>query len=188
MDVDLKVKECFVCLVFLGLLMILNVDNFQLVYFNKVGQFYLFYYIQNKYFDYLMMLSVIIDNLKKFNDYCMFYYVFFVKVQIDKGIKDFEWDVYFLIDFLDSYLNIFVLYGKGEFCLVNFCYICVLEGEFLMWLSYVEQNFILVEGVVCGWILEDVFIYYKKGIEVSMNFIVDNIFDKEEYIYGCIIM
>ena len=40
-----------------------------------------------------------------------------------------------------------------------------------MRLSYAEQNFILAEGAVRGWISEDASTYYKKGIEASMNFI-----------------
>ena len=53
-----------------------------------------------------------------------------------------------------------------------------------MRLSYAEQNFILAEGAVRGWISEDASTYYKKGIEASMNFIADNTPDKEEYTHG----
>ena len=72
-DADLKVKERFARLVSSGSLMTSNADNFQLVYSNKAGQLYPFYYTQNKHSDYLMMSSVIIDNLKKFNDYRIFW-------------------------------------------------------------------------------------------------------------------
>ena len=154
------------------------------VYSNKAGQLYPFYYTQNKHSDYLMMSSVIIDNLKKFNDYRMFYYASPAKAQTDKGIKDSEWDAYLSIDPSDSYSNISVLYGKGEFCLANLRYTRVPEGEPLMRLSYAEQNFILAEGAVRGWISEDASTYYKKGIEASMNFIADNTPDKEEYTHG----
>ena len=107
-----------------------------------------------------------------------------VKEQTDKGIKDSEWDAYLSIDPSDSYSNISVLYGKGEFCLANLRYTRVPEGEPLMRLSYAEQNFILAEGAVRGWISEDASTYYKKGIEASMNFIADNTPDKEEYTHG----
>lgn len=183
-DADLKVKERFARLVSSGSLMTSNADNFQLVYSNKAGQLYPFYYTQNKHSDYLMMSSVIIDNLKKFNDYRMFYYASPAKAQTDKGIKDSEWDAYLSIDPSDSYSNISVLYGKGEFCLANLRYTRVPEGEPLMRLSYAEQNFILAEGAVRGWISEDASTYYKKGIEASMNFIADNTPDKEEYTHG----
>lgn len=53
-----------------------------------------------------------------------------------------------------------------------------------MRLSYAEQNFILAEGAVRGWISGDASTYYKKGIEASMNFIADNTPDKEEYTHG----
>ena len=132
----------------------------------------------------LKVLTHLCKKDTKFNDYRMFYYASPAKAQTDKGIKDSEWDAYLSIDPSDSYSNISVLYGKGEFCLANLRYTRVPEGEPLMRLSYAEQNFILAEGAVRGWISEDASTYYKKGIEASMNFIADNTPDKEEYTHG----
>lgn len=183
-DVDLKVKERFARLVASGDLMASSKDNFQLVYSNKAGQLYPFYHTQNKHSAYLMMSNMIIDNLKKFNDYRMFYYASPAKAQTDKEVKASEWDAYLSVDPSDSYSNQSVLYGKGEFCLANLRYTRVPECEPLMRLSYAEQNFILAEAVLRGWIDGDAATYYKKGIEASMLFIADNTPKDEEYTHG----
>lgn len=53
-----------------------------------------------------------------------------------------------------------------------------------MRISYLEQNFILAEAAIRGWISADASVYYKKGIKASMDFITTYTPDEEVYHYG----
>jgi len=183
-DPDLKIKERFSSVVNSGDLMTSNKDNFQLVYSNKAGQLYPFYYTVNKHSAYLMVSNVIIDNLKKFNDYRMFYYASPSPFQIKKGFNENDWDAYLSVDPSDSYSHLSILYGEGKYCPCNPRYTQIPEGEPLMRLGYSEQNFILAEGIIRGWISGDASYYYKKGIEASMKFVADNTPNQNVYTHG----
>ncbi len=60
--------------------------------------------------------------------------------------------------------------GGGKASQINdrFAYQPINEPSILM--GYAELQFILAEAVVRGWITGDATVYYKKGIEASMNF------------------
>ena len=64
------------------------------------------------------------------------------------------------------------MHGEGKDCGPNERYLTA-EGEPLMYVSYMEQNFILAEAVLRGWISGSVDEYYKKGIRASMEFIAE---------------
>lgn len=183
-DADLKVKERFARLAAGSSLMNSNSDNFQLVFSNKAGQMYPLNTTTNKHTKYTMISNLVIDNLKKFNDYRMFHYCSPANFQITAGVADTEWEAYLSVDPSDSYSKLSEIYGEGKSCLFNARYTNTPEGEPLIRLGYAEQNFILAEGAVRGWISGDASSYYKKGIEASMTFIADNTPDEAIYTHG----
>lgn len=71
-DQDLNIKQRFAEIAVSSDLLTSNDDNFQLVYSNTAGQLYPLY--QNNHAQYLMISSTIIDPMKEFKDYRMFYY------------------------------------------------------------------------------------------------------------------
>lgn len=181
-DADLKVRERFAQLANGGNLMASNGDNLQLVYSNTSGQLYPLY--QNDHMQYLMVSTTIIDPLKRFNDYRMFYYAAPADYALGNGIAASEWDAYMGIDpsALQSENN--VLHGEGKDCGPNERYLQP-EGEPLVRIGYMEQNFILAEAALRGWIDSGKAAeYYKKGIRASMEFIADATPDKEDYHHG----
>lgn len=183
-DPDLNVKGRFAKLVASNPLMESNDDNFQLVYSNKAGQIYPFNDKVNKHYGYVMLTNMIIDNLKKFNDYRMFYYASPSIYQTKAGVSDTEWEAYLSVDPSDSYSHLSELYGEGKSCLLNVRYVELPEGEPLIRLGYAEQNFILAEAAVRGWISGNASDYYKKGIEASMLFIAAHTPDEAKYHHG----
>ena len=64
------------------------------------------------------------------------------------------------------------LHGEGKDCGPNERYLTA-EGEPMMFVSYMEQNFILAEAALRGWISGSADEYYKKGIRASMEFIAE---------------
>lgn len=181
-DADLRVKERFAKLANGGYLMGSNKDNLQLVYSNTSGQLYPLY--QNDHMQYLMVSTTIVDPLKRFNDYRLFYYASPTDYAESNGIAASEWDAYMGIDpsALQSDNN--TLHGEGKDCGINERYLRP-EGEPLVHIGYMEQNFILAEAALRGWINADMASeYYKKGIRASMEFIADATPDKENFHHG----
>lgn len=178
-DPDLKVQQRFAEIAASPDLMTSNADNFQLVYSNTAGQLYPLY--QNNHTQYLMVSSTIIDPMKQLKDHRMFYYAAPADYQLENGKTEEDWEAYMGIDpsALQSDNNI--LHGEGKFCGPNQRYLQP-EGEPIARISYMQQNFILAEGALRGWIDKNkASEYYKEGIRASMEFIAQYTPDKTEY-------
>lgn len=173
-DADLKVKERFASLVAGSPLMESNDDNFQLVYSNKANQIYPLYKTETKYNDYPILSSTIIDVMKEFQDYRLFYYAAPSKMKIESGLEPNNWNAYVGVDPSWEYAKVTDYYTRGEFCNLNLRYKENPAGEPFIRLGYAEQNFILAEAAVRGWITGSASSYYKKAIAASMHFIADN--------------
>lgn len=178
-DTDLKVKERFARLATSNNLFSSNADNLQLVHSNVSGQQYPLYH--NDHTQYLMVSSTIINPLKEYQDYRLFYYAEASPYALEQGLTSSDWDAYLGIDpsAIQSENN--ALHGEGKDCGPNERYLTP-EGEPLMYVSYMEQNFILAEAALRGWIDQSkADEYYKKGIRASMEFIAENTPNDEKY-------
>lgn len=178
-DADLKVKERFAKLVSNGDLMTSNDDNLQLVYSNTAGQLYPLY--QNDHIQYLMVSTTIIDPLKRFKDYRLFYYADPADYALKNGLSASDWEAYMGIDPSAIQDDNNKLHSEGKDCGPNERYLQP-EGEPLIRVGYMEQNFIMAEAALRGWIDSNkASEYYKKAIRASMEFIADATPDKEEF-------
>lgn len=177
-DPDLDVKGRFAAIVANSALMESNDDNFQVDFSAKKGQRYPTYNDDFNYSQYPMLSITLIDVLKQFKDYRLFYYAEPAEAKLKEGIAEDSWDAYIGVDPSDSNSDIMETYGKKEFCNINLRYKEDPKGEPFITLGYAEQNFILAEAVLRGWIGGSADTYYKKGIEASMRFIADNTDDK----------
>lgn len=181
-DADLKVKERFARLAASTDLMTGNHDNFQLVYSNTSGQQYPLY--QNDHVQYLMISTTLTEPLKRFDDYRLFYYAAPAEYALQNGFTASDREAYMGIDpsAVQSQNN--VLHGLGKFSGPNERYLQP-EGEPLIRVGYMEQNFILAEAALRGWIDKSrASVYYKNGIRASMEFIAAATPDKEAYHHG----
>ncbi|MGL4491504.1 MAG: SusD/RagB family nutrient-binding outer membrane lipoprotein, partial [Tannerellaceae bacterium] len=133
-----------------------------------------FYKTETKHADYAMLSNVIIDNFKNLNDYRLFYYASPSKYQLENGIDESDWSAYLSIDPSALFSDLSELAGEDKFCKLNTRYTNRPEGEPLIRLGYAEQNFILAEAALRGWIKDDANELYKKGIRASMDFITTN--------------
>lgn len=177
-DPDLNVKARFANIVANSTLMESNADNFQVVFSAKKGQRYPTYKDDFNYNAYPMLSITLVDVLKKFKDYRLFYYAEPAASKTEAGIAADSWDAYIGVDPSKSNSDIMEIFGKKEFCNINLRYKEKPEGEPFITLGYAEQNFILAEAALRGWISGPADTYYKKGIEASMRFIADNTADE----------
>lgn len=178
-DPDLKVKQRFATLAASADLMTSNSDNLQLVYSNTAGQLYPLY--QNDHIQYLMISTTLTEPLKRFKDHRLFYYSAPAEYQLKQGLTGNDWEAYMGIDPAAIQIDNNVLHGEGKSSGANPRYLQP-EGEPLMRVSYMEQNFILAEAALRGWIdKSQAADYYKKGIRASMEFIAKYTPDKAEF-------
>lgn len=182
-DPDLRVKERFAGIVKSSALMESNDDNFQLVYSDKDGQIYPLYYT-SMYWDYPMVSSFLIDMLKEYKDYRLFYYARPAETKLKEGVAADSWDVFVGTDITLDFAKQKDLYVAKNFSGLNWRYTHTREGEPVVRLGYSQQNFILAEAVVRGWISGDASNYYKQGIKASMDFTLAHTPDETTYHQG----
>lgn len=181
---DLNLKSRFAKLIQNGSLMTSNADNFQLVYKDQQGMKYPFNDLTSNQTKYAMMSSVLIDQMKEYNDYRLFYYGEPSIAKLNEGKIENEFDAYVGIDPSLPYGEVSKAHGANLFCRPNLRYISEahVEGEPLVRLGYSEQQFILAEACLRGWISGNTSDFYQKGIEAHMKFVRDC--TPEKYTHG----
>lgn len=181
-DADLKVKEKFAQIVQNSPLLQNNGQNFQLVFSDKVNQYYPFNKTIHKFVEYPIISGFLIDSLKKMNDYRLFYYanpsVYQTKTL---GLSNQDWNAYLGVDVSDVFSNLKALWTANKFCLLNLRYSDYIPGEPLIRIGYAEQNFIIAEAISRGWLPGNAKDYYENGIKAAMKFVADNTPDLESY-------
>lgn len=183
-DADLKVKERFAGLVSSGPLMSSNNDNLQLVYSEKEKEIYPFNHTKTKHYGYAMLSVTLTDVFKSTGDYRLFYYAEPAAAKISEGFGAGDWDAYIGTDPSLPFEEVKAAYTKGRYSGLNARYTHYSPGEPLIRIGYAEQNFILAEAVLRGWIAGDASVYYKKGIKASLDFVTAYTPDEETYHHG----
>lgn len=182
-DSDLNVRQKFAQVVARGDLMESNDDNLQLVFSSKEGQMYPFNHAQNKFTLYPIVSTTLIDILQKNKDYRLFYYAAPSAAKLREGLKENEWGAYPGIDPSEPLDYLKDVLSKGEHCSLNDRYMYYTPGEPYIVVGYAEQNFILAEAALRGWIPDPV-TYYKRGIKAAMRFTADHTPDDAAYNHG----
>lgn len=161
-----------------------NDDNLQLVYSDKAGQLYPYHSSGNKFWAYAMLSDFLIDLLKDNEDYRLFYYGKPVQSKLDEGFDAGSWEAFVGVDPTAPISVVKEKYANSECSGLNARYINYAPGEPFIRLGYAEQNFILAEAALRGWIDADPSVFYKKGIKASMEFIRDHTPNENTYHYG----
>lgn len=183
----LKVKERFARIEATGKLMESNRDNFQLVFSDKAGQIYPFNKTVSKHYQYATISSVMVDTLKAYDDYRLFYYAKPAQALLDTGLQADDKNAYVGLDPAADFSKLQDLSAAGACCTLNPRYTDVITGEPYTRLGYAEQCFILAEAVLRGWIPGDAISYYNEGIRSAMKFTSENTPDDIKYHAGRLI-
>ena len=181
---ELKVKERFIQIVSSGNLMESNEDNFQLVFSDKAGQIYPYNKSVSKHYGYVAISSMVIDTLKAYDDYRLFYFAKPAASLIASGLEANDKNAYVGLDPLKDFSVLQMIDANGECSKLNARYTDLVTGEPYVRLGYAEQCLILAEAVLRGWIQGDISDYYNKGIRAAMKFIADNTPDDVIYHSG----
>lgn len=180
----IHVRQAFAEIVSAGKLMESNDDNLQRVFSDKMKQQYPFYINMSNLGEYAIHSNMIINPLKKYNDYRLFYYASPSKKLVDNGKDPKSFDAFIGIDPSIPFATVSEMYANQEYCALNSRYLKYPAGEPYIFLGYAEQNFNLAEASLRGWISGNTSDYYKKGIEASLAFTMSSTPDNDEYHQG----
>ena len=126
--------------------------------------------------------SLLIDNLKILNDRRLFYYADPAPAKISAGIAESNMDAYVGPDVSMDYNDMTLQHLKGAYSLLNSRYLKESASEPRMVLTYAEQQFILAEARILGWITTGTAQgYYESGVKSALSSLMAT---KSNYAHG----
>lgn len=172
-DSEIDAKTRFAEVFGRGNLLASNADNFQLTYSSRADQSYPFNQYP-KFSMYMLMTNTLVDLLKEWQDRRLFYYAEPAQTLLGSASES-DFAAYGGVDPVDESSEIVNAYMRGTVSKINNRYIETVEGEPFIRIGFAEQNFILAEAALRGWITGDgAESYYKAGIRAAMEFTAAN--------------
>ncbi len=187
-DPDLKVTERFNNIVSSRPLMRDYTDNFAVTYINVAGSCYPWSSTgvqKNPYTIYSMVSSDVIDSLKARQDRRLFYYAEPAATKIAGGSSVSDFNAYVGVEPSAEYTTTTTARSAGNFSDFNKRYSDLYNAEPVGLFCYWDQEFILAEAAVRGWISGvPAQAYYANGIQGSMNFLANYTGAATSYVHG----
>lgn len=165
---SLDVKNRFAKILQSGNLMASNDDNYSLKHANEKGRFHPLY-DQAKFTANAVLTTLVVDNLKKLNDYRLFYYADPSPVKVKAGISESSMDAYLGVDAAIIYGTLNDIHNSKDISLLNSRYTVLHASEPFVMVSYAEQNFIIAEAIERGWIAGNAQTYYEDGVKAALK-------------------
>ena len=117
--------------------------------------------------------SLLMDNLKSLNDYRMYYYAEPSGAQIAAGKTQSDPEAYVGVDVAMDYSTMNADYNANKYSLLNKRYVTEDACEPRMMMTYSEQEFIIAEARVRGWITTGTAqTYYEEGVKSALSYIM----------------
>lgn len=125
--------------------------------------------------------SLLVDNLKLYNDYRLFYYAEPAGKQIVAGKSQSDFDAYVGVDVSIEYATMNQGHNNNEYSLLNQRYLKEEAAEPNRVMTFAEQQLILAEAAVKGWIQGDAKTYYESGVKAALEDVKET---KESYAHN----
>ncbi|WP_029906740.1 SusD/RagB family nutrient-binding outer membrane lipoprotein [Prevotella sp. 10(H)] len=183
-DTDMNIKQRFAKIVAEQSLMESNDDNLQLVYGTESSMICPLFKNKNVFTKYYVISDFIINMLRDYDDYRLFYYGKPAPVKLEQGYKEDEWEAYPGTNPVAPFDEIKSKQTTEDYTCINLRYTEIETAEPLIRLGYALQNFILAEACLRKWITGNANDYYLKGIRASMEFIVKHTPDETRFHHG----
>lgn len=180
---ELNIKETFARIVAEGNLFQSNDDNLQVVYSDKQGQQNPFHNSFVKSINEYAGSALLIDPLKKFEDYRLFYYFSPAQAMTDELylapgqelLEPSDWNAY-------QGLDVAAVFGEESKKIANKMhsrpngvYRLSYAGVPYIRLGYADMNFTIAEAIERGWLKGDAQKYYEDGIRASFRFVASTV-------------
>lgn len=128
-----------------------------------------------------LMSSLVIDSLKNLNDRRMYYYAEPSAAQIAGGKTPDDPSAYVGVDVSMDYSAMNAGYSANTYSLINNRYLAEQTSDPRMLISYAEQQLIIAEGIVRGWISGTAQDYYQTGVSAALTYLMNT---KSSYAHG----
>jgi len=171
-DADLNIKAKFAEVAARPLLES-NADNLKLTFHNEAGKYAPWTVQTGIYHPEVLLSDILIDMLKQYDDYRLFYYAAPTGFELENGKTADDWDAYAGGDPTSDFADLSRMKTEFTACLLHDRYKDQNGGEPWTKLGYAQQCFILAEGALRGWLSGSATDYYKKGIEAGMKYTRD---------------
>lgn len=145
---------------------------------NSTGFFGLNYSTQNKhplsgtnniFTSRTILSSLLIDNLKNLNDRRMYYFAEPAGALVAQGKTESDPDAYVGVDVSIDYTAMNSGHSNNLYSLINNRYLKEEASDPLRILTFAEQQLILAEAVIKGWISGDAKTYFETGVKAALN-------------------
>ena len=118
--------------------------------------------------------SLLIDKLKTLEDRRLFYYAEPAASEISSGKAESDWDAYVGADVSMDYTEMTALHSQGKLSILNYRYLREEASEPRRLLSYAEQQLILAEATLLGWISSgEAKNYYESGVKAALAYMLN---------------
>lgn len=113
--------------------------------------------------------SLVINKLKSLNDRRLFYFADPSKVQLAAGKEESDPEAYVGAEVTENYDDITANLLDNEYSLINSRYLKVQAGDPRIMVSYAQQQLILAEARIRGWItIGSAQDYYESGVKAAL--------------------
>jgi len=117
-----------------------------------------------------ILSSLLVDNLKLLNDRRLFYYGDPAGAQIAGGLSENSMNAYVGVDVSMDYASMNAGHSANKYSLINSRYLKEEASEPRMLITYGEQELILAEARVLGWIsTSEAKTYYENGVKSALE-------------------
>lgn len=114
--------------------------------------------------------ELLMEHLKVLNDRRIYYFAEPAEAKINAGLAESNPDAYVGLDVSDTYESMNSGFSAGEFSLLNLRYLEEKACEPRRLITYTEQQLILAEAILKGWIsLGSAKEYYEQGVTAVLN-------------------
>ena len=116
-----------------------------------------------------LISSLLVDALKQLNDRRLFYFAEPAKQMLDAGKTESDFNAYVGPDVSRPYVELTNEYLQGQYSALNLRYLKNPASEPRMLVTYAEQELILAEACIRGWITGNAEDYYKAGVKSALT-------------------
>ncbi len=177
---SLDIRNRFAEIVSAGKLMSATNDYFGLVY--STQNKHPLSGTNNLFTSRTIISSLLIDNLKKLGDRRMFYFSEPAKAKISAGLTESDTAAYVGVDVSMDYAAMNTAFSANTYSVLNKRYLTEAACEPRMLITYSEQQLILAEALIKGWITTgSVDDYYQTGVKSALGAIMAT---KSTYAHG----
>ncbi|WP_222538819.1 SusD/RagB family nutrient-binding outer membrane lipoprotein [Pedobacter polysacchareus] len=187
-DADLKVIDRFKDIVANRPLMRDYKDNFALAYNNVAGQNYPWSDVPagsgNSFVksNYTMLSNTLLAPMKALKDQRLFYYAKPSPIKITAGLLASDYNAYPGVEPSDAFSSLQTRRVGKDYADLNNRYVQLVNAEAVSLFSFWDQQFILAEASLRGWIsTATAQSYYASGISSSMTFVAASTPDMADY-------